>query len=66
LDDYLFCENNKFVSKFDKDILNQNLKKDVSNYKLEKSMIEKIIVDIYTKKFEKELKIMEVKKTKNN
>ena len=66
MDDYLFCENNKFVSKFDKDILNQNLKKDVSNYKLEKSMIEKIIVDIYTKKFEKELKIMEVKKTKNN
>jgi len=64
LDDYLFCENNKFVSKFDKDILNQNLEKDLSKYKLEKSMIEKIIVDIYTKKFEKEFKNNEGKEYK--
>jgi len=66
LDDYLFCENNKFVSKFDKDILNQNLEKDLSKYKLEKSMIEKIIVDITQKNLKKNSKIMRVKRTKKN
>lgn len=56
LTDYLFSENNKFVRKFDKDILNSNLQNDLSKNKLEKSAIEKIMVDIYNQRYEDKYK----------
>ena len=56
LSDYLFSENNKFVRKFDKDILNSNLQNDLSKNNLEKSTIEKIMVDIYNQRYEDKYK----------
>lgn len=56
LNDYLFSENNKFVRKFNKDILNSNLQNDLSKNKLEKSAIEKIMVDIYNQRYEDKYK----------
>lgn len=56
LTDYLFSENNKFVRKFDKDILNSNLQNDLSKNKLEKATIEKIMVDIYNQRYEDKYK----------
>ena len=56
LTDYLFSENNKFVRKFDKDILNSNLQNDLSKNKLEKIAIEKIMVDIYNQRYEDKYK----------
>ncbi len=56
LNDYLFCEDNIFVRNFNKDILKQNLEKDLSKNNLEISALEKIIVDIYKKKYEDEFK----------
>ena len=56
LNDYLFSENNKFVRKFNKDILNSNLQKDLSKNNLEKAKIEKIMVDIYNQRYEDKYK----------
>ena len=56
LADYLFSENNKFVRKFNKDILNSNLQKDLSKNNLEKAKIEKIMVDIYNQRYEDKYK----------
>ena len=56
LNDYLFSENNKFVRKFNKDILNSNLQKDLSKNNLEKSTIEKIMIDIYNQRYEDKYK----------
>lgn len=56
LNEYLFSENNKFVRKFNKDILNSNLQNDLSKNKLEKSAIEKIMVDIYNQRYEDKYK----------
>ena len=56
LTDYLFSENNKFVRKFNKDILNSNLQNDLSKNKLEKATIEKIMVDIYNQRYEDKYK----------
>ena len=51
---YLFCKNNIFPLEFNKDILKIRLEKDLSKYNLEKSKLEKIIVDIFKKKYEDE------------
>jgi hypothetical protein len=56
LPDYLFSENNIFVRKFKKDILNSNLQKDLAKNNLEKATIEKIMVDIYKKRYEDKYK----------
>ena len=56
LNDYLFSENNKFVRKFNKEILNSNLQKDLSKNNLEKAKIEKIMVDIYNQRYEDKYK----------
>ena len=56
LTDYLFSDNNKFVRKFNKDILNSNLQKDLSKNNLEKSTIEKILIDIYNQRYEDKYK----------
>lgn len=51
---YLFCKNNIYPLEFNKDILKIKLEKDLSKYNLEKSKLEKIIVDIFKKKYEDE------------
>ena len=51
---YLFCKNNIYPLEFNKDILKIRLEKDLSKYNLEKSKLEKIIVDIFKKKYEDE------------
>ena len=56
LNDYLFSENNIFVRKFKKDILNSNLQKDLAKNNLEKATIEKIMVDIYNQRYEDKYK----------
>lgn len=54
LNNYLFCENNIFPSKFEKDILKNNLENDIKEKKLDINMLKKIIVDVYSKKYEKQ------------
>lgn len=56
LNDYLFCEENIFVRSFNKDILKQNLEKDLSKNNIGMNTIEKNIVDIYKEKYENECK----------
>lgn len=58
LNNYLSSENNKFVRKFNKDILTSNLNEDLSLFKLDINLINKIIIDVFNQKYEDEYKNM--------
>ena len=53
---YLFSIDNIFLRKFDKETLNNNLEKDCKKHNIDKSIIKKALIDIYTKKYEQEYK----------
>ena len=53
---YLFNVDNIFLRKFDKEILKNNLEKDCKIHNIDKAIIQKALIDIYTKKYEQEYK----------
>ena len=56
LNNYLFSENNKFVRKFDKTILTSILTEDLSLFKLDINILNKIIIDFFNQKYEDQYK----------
>ena len=47
--EYLFCSMNRYINSFDKNLLKNFLKEDISKNNLDYNLVEKIIIDIYKK-----------------